>query len=85
MKYVSLQAITSRQAHALSQFLVQAYTGLMYNHFHAPYADIPNQPSQAPPTVSANDPVPASATTTAAPQLRKQPVITVQPRLCLPP
>lgn len=46
----------------MDQFLVQSYAGLHYIEHHHPYADIPGQPSQAPPTVSASDPEPAPDT-----------------------
>lgn len=38
------------------QYLIQCFAGLNYNYHHHPYADIPGQPTQAPPTVSFNDP-----------------------------
>lgn len=68
---VSLTKTPTCPTNSLTQFLTQCYASLIYNFHHAPYADIPTQPNQAPPTASFSDSqlAPASASTPAAPAL----------------
>lgn len=66
--YAIHPAQASRRALTAPKFLTLCYAGLIYNYRHHPYAEIENQPNQAPPTVSASDPDPPTApATTPAP------------------